>query len=53
MVQLYVVRRKLAEMLDKRALNAWNTALFLTADVAVNGSALQQDYVGYAKARGA
>ena len=35
--QLYVVHRKLAEMLVKRALNAGYTTLILTTDVGVNG----------------
>ncbi len=35
--QLYVVHRKLAELLVKRALNAGYTTLILTTDVGVNG----------------
>lgn len=35
--QLYVVHRKLAELLVKRALNAGYTTLVLTTDVGVNG----------------
>jgi (S)-mandelate dehydrogenase len=35
--QLYVVHRKLAELLVKRALNAGYTTLILTVDVGVNG----------------
>lgn len=35
--QLYVIHRKLAELLVKRALNAGYTTLILTTDVGVNG----------------
>jgi (S)-mandelate dehydrogenase len=35
--QLYVVHRKLAELLVERALNAGYTTLILTTDVGVNG----------------